>query len=715
MAYFLLFRSTCLFSKGKKNPFFHFRAFQFSFSKDICKLKNVGFSTTLAKTAERCFRNFIIVSKGHLTGNLKIYGSFLSGCLLFPVKNCIVLCDNKPSSHTRIVGINSIEKLHQEAHFDWKKFYSIVKSEVWYILCAVMSALVVAFLNIRIPVALGDMVNVVSSFIGDNSVDKDAFTFFSELRPPAINLLYMYLAQSLFTFVYISILSVSGERVARNMRKELFASVIDQDIAFFDAHKTGEISSRLTNDVQEFKSCYKLCISQGLRSIAQTAGCVVSLYIISPKMTAIMVAVVPMIVMTGAFIGQILRKMSKQAQSQIAQATAVADEAIGNIKTVRSFAMEDAEKDLYYDQIDGVRILNSKLGVGIGIFQGLTNLALNGIVVGVLLVGGSLMYNSEMTPGSMMAFLVATQTIQKSLAHLSLLFGQFIRGLAAGARIFQYMNLTPEMPLRGGKILQINSVSGEVKFNNVTFVYPSRPNQVVLKNFNLTLPPGKMVALCGSSGGGKSTVAALLERFYDVSKGSITIDGIDIKELDPSWLRRNVIGYIDQEPVLFATSIMENIRYGRPNATDSEVIEAAKLANAHNFICHFNDGYDTVLGERGATISGGQKQRIAIARAMLKDPKILILDEATSALDAESEKIVQEALDYAVKGRTVLVIAHRLSTIQNADVIAVVTGGIIAELGNHATLNMKKGLYWNLIKQQQSEEEHVIKEEKEAG
>ncbi|XP_013789570.2 ATP-binding cassette sub-family B member 8, mitochondrial-like isoform X1 [Limulus polyphemus] len=288
---------------------------------------------------------------------------------------------------------------------------------------------------------------------------------------------------------------------------------------------------------------------------------------------------------------------------------------------------------------------------------------------------------------------------------MSLLFGQFVRGMAAGARLFEYINMESSIPLVGGVVIPEDQLQGEVEFRNVSFTYPTRPQQLVLENFSIHIPAGKMVALCGPSGGGKSTVAALLERFYDVDSGSITLDGKNLDQLDPKWLRGHVLGFINQEPVLFATTVMENIRYGRPDATDSEVVEAAKLANADEFICSFPNGYNTVVGERGVTVSGGQKQRIAIARALLKNPTVIILDEATSALDSESEKVVQEALDRVTKGRTVLVIAHRLSTIQNADIIAVLAGGLVAEVGTHKSLKKHRGLYWDLIRQQQLEEE----------
>jgi len=330
----------------------------------------------------------------------------------------------------------------------------------------------------------------------------------------------------------------------------------------------------------------------------------------------------------------------------------------------------------------------------------MANFAINGIVLLVLYTGTVLIDSKEMAAGDLMSYLVATQSIQKSLATISVLFGQVVRGMSSGARVFEYMEIRPTMRLSGGLRIPKESIKGHISFSDVKFSYPTRPDQVVIHNLNLDIAPGKTVALCGSSGSGKSTIAALIERFYDVEGGSILIDGVNIKDLDPSWVRGELIGYINQEPTLFATTVMENIRYGSPDATDQEVYEAAKRANANDFIKGFPQGYNTMVGERGTTVSGGQKQRIAIARALLKNPRILILDEATSALDAESERIVQDALDKLIKGRTVIVIAHRLSTIQNADLIAAISKGKIIELGSHADLLQKNGLYADLIRRQ---------------
>lgn len=583
--------------------------------------------------------------------------------------------------------------------FKWHLLWEFVKPQLLGLVSAVVLAFGAAILNIHIPLMLGDLVNVVARFLRDQTR-----SYIQEIKGPAMNLLGLYLIQGLLTSGYIILLSRVGERVAADMRKTLFASLLRQDVAFFDANKTGQLVNRLTADIQEFKSSFKLVISQGLRSITQTVGCFVSLYVISPKLTGLTVVVLPCLVGAGALIGSFLRKLSRLAQEQVAKATGVADEALGNVRTVKAFAMEERELQLYAYEVDKSCELNENLGAGIAVFQGLSNIALNCIVLGTIFAGGTLISSNEMSPGDLMSFLVASQTVQRSLASISILFGQMVRGISSGARVFEYLAIKPAIPnTGGGGRIPNDSLTGRVDFMNISFSYPTRPGHLILNKFNLTLPPCKTVAIVGESGGGKSTVASLLERFYDPTNGVIMLDGLDIRTLDLPWLRGQVIGFINQEPVLFGSSIIENIRFGMPQATDAEVITAAKQANAHGFITAFPDGYNTIVGERGVTLSGGQKQRIAIARALIKNPSILVLDEATSALDAESERVVQEALDRATRGRTVLIIAHRLSTIQGADLICVLSNGQIVEAGTHLELLSKGGIYSDLIRRQRAE------------
>ncbi|XP_067109241.1 mitochondrial potassium channel ATP-binding subunit [Osmerus mordax] len=585
------------------------------------------------------------------------------------------------------------------AEFSWEVLWEFVKPQLLALIGAIVLAFGAAVLNIEIPLMLGDLVNVVARYMREHTGN-----YMTEIRSPALKLLGLYGLQGLLTSGYIILLSRVGERVASDMRKSLFASLLRQDVAFYDANKTGQIVNRLTADIQEFKSSFKLVVSQGLRSATQTVGCFVSLYVISPKLTGMMVVVLPCLVGAGALVGSFLRRLSRMAQDQVSKATGVADEALGNVRTVKAFAMEERELQLYALEVDKSCEINESLGSGIAVFQGLSNVVLNCIVLGTIFAGGSLMAGDEMSPGDLMSFLVASQTVQRSLASISILFGQMVRGISSGARVFEYLALEPTIPLTGGGRIPYNSLVGRVDFMDIFFSYPTRPGHQILKNFNLTLPPSKTIAIVGESGGGKSTVASLLERFYDPIGGVIMLDGLDIRTLDPSWLRGQVIGYINQEPVLFGCSVLENIRFGKPEATDAEVINAAKQANAHRFITGFPEGYNTVVGERGATLSGGQKQRIAIARALIKNPSILVLDEATSALDAESERVVQEALDRATTGRTVLIIAHRLSTIQGADLICVMSNGRIVEAGSHLDLLSKGGLYAELIRRQRAEE-----------
>uniref|UniRef100_U3K0W9 ATP binding cassette subfamily B member 8 n=1 Tax=Ficedula albicollis TaxID=59894 RepID=U3K0W9_FICAL len=431
-------------------------------------------------------------------------------------------------------------------------------------------------------------------------------TYLREVRRPALRLLAAYCLQGLLTFGYIALLARVGERVAGNMRKALFSTLLRQEVAFFDATRTGQLVARLTADIQEFKSSFKLAISQGLRSGTQTAGCFVSLYLLSPKLTGLLLVALPALVGAGAVIGAFLRGLSRQAQEQVAKATVVADEALGNVRTVRAFAMEE---QLFCAEVDRAGCLSEQLGLGIAAFQGLSNLALNGIVLGTIFVGGSLMAGDQLSPGDLMSFLVASQTVQRSLANISILMGQVVRGLSAGARVFELLRLEPLVPLEGGASIPAHSLRGRICFNHISFSYPTRPGYPVLQDFSLTLPPCQTVAIVGPSGGGKSTVAALLERFYEPTAGTITLDGQDIAGLDPSWLRGQVIGFISQEPVLFGTTIMENIRFGKPEASDAEVFEAARLANADGFIRSFPEGYGTVVGTAGVRAA-----RVGLAR-----------------------------------------------------------------------------------------------------
>nr|QUF59443.1 ATP-binding cassette transporter Abcb8 [Brachionus angularis] len=599
---------------------------------------------------------------------------------------------NRTAHYEETIGLEKkSKKSKKEDSFDWYEFFKLLYKEKFYFLGAVASALIVAVLNIQIPSDLGNLINGVYQLIQSNVND-----YYESIYKPSLSLIKLYLAQSLFTFSYIYLLGIMGENMAANLKNNLFSKIIKQDISFYDRARSGELIDRLTSDIQDFKSSFKSCVSQGLKSATQIVGCCVSLYLISPKLTLITSIVLPTAVLIGSFFGSILRKYSRMAQAQISKSTAVADEAINNVRTVRAFAMEDSEIEMFADEVEKARRLNVKLSFGIGVFQGFSNLFVNGMILGVLYAGGKMLINNEINAGQMMAYLTATQMIQRSFTQLSILFGQALRGLSSGSRVFEFLKLKPTIPVEDIGF-KIENLKGNIEFKNVSFTYPNRTEVTVLQNFNLNVKEGEIVAIVGHSGSGKSTICSLLERFYDRDGGSIKIDGIDINDLSPQWLRSKAIGYISQEPILFATSISENIRYGKPDATDEEIEHAAKLANAHDFITQFPKKYNTVIGERGTTLSGGQKQRIAITRALLKNPKILILDEATSALDSKSERLVQETINNVIKGHTVIIVAHRLSTIQNADKIVVLQNGKIIEVGTHQELMKLKGHYFSLF------------------
>ena len=491
--------------------------------------------------------------------------------------------------------------------------------------------------------------------------------------------------------------NTAGERVVTRLRETLYRRIMDQEVAFFDSRRTGELTSRLASDTGVVQNAVSANVSMVLRALAQAAGGVVLLFINSPMLTALMLSVVPAVAMGAVIYGRRVRRLARDVQDALAVTGEIAEESIAGLRTVRSFAAEEKEAARYAAGVDKAFGLARKRIVAGSTFMASASFAIYISAVLVFWYGGRLLARGEMSAGALAEFLVLTLIVAFALGGLADLWADFMRAAGAAERVFELLDRVPAIPPRGG--LQPAAVEGRVQLAGVRFAYPARPDVEVLKGIDLTLAPGEVVAVVGPSGAGKSTIAQLMARFYDPQAGKVLFDGQDVRTLDPGWLRRQ-IGAVAQEPVLFSTSVRDNILYGRPGATDAEIEAAARTANAHSFVSAMPDGYQTQVGERGVQLSGGQKQRVAIARAVLKDPRVLILDEATSALDAESEHLVKEALERLMKGRTTLIIAHRLSTVMSADRVVVLDGGTVVQSGPHARLVREDGLYRRLVEKQ---------------
>jgi ATP-binding cassette subfamily B protein len=491
--------------------------------------------------------------------------------------------------------------------------------------------------------------------------------------------------------------SLAGERGVRRVRDRLYRSLLGQEVAFFDASRTGELVSRLGTDCAAIQSLVSAHVSMALRHVITALGGTALLFITSPRLTLVMLAVVPPVAIGAVAYGRKVRALARRYQDALADASHVAEESLSAVRTVRAFNAEEAEAARYEaatgDAYDAAR----RRAYAGSTFMGAASAGGYVAMAVVLGYGGTLVARGALTPGALTAFLVYTLLIAMSLGALAELWAEAMRGLGAADRVFALMDRAPAMPIAGGA--RPAACRGGIAFEGVRFAYPTRPEAEVLAGIDLAVAPGEVVALVGASGAGKSTVAALVGRLYDPSAGRVRLDGTDLRDLDPAWLRAQ-IGVVPQEPVLFSASIEENVRYGRPGAGHDEVVAACRAAHADAFVRAFPDGYATRVGERGQQLSGGQRQRIAIARAVLKDPRILLLDEATSALDAESEALVQDALEKLMRGRTAIVIAHRLSTVARADRVVVLENGRVAESGPHGALMHQGGIYRRLVERQ---------------
>ncbi len=518
----------------------------------------------------------------------------------------------------------------------------------------------------------------------------------SDVNSIAWILIGILAVQSIFSFFRVWLFALVSERSMRDIRKELYSRLVRLPMSFFDKRRTGELISRITADVSQLQDTFSTTLAELFRQIITLVAGVGFLLYNTPKLTLFMLGTFPVLVLIAMIFGRYIRKLSKKTQDELAAANVIVEETLQSISTVKSFVGEAYESARYgkgLNSVVGVALTTAKYR---GAFISFIIFALFGGIVAVMWYGASLVASGEMSVGELVSFVLYTTFIGGSIAGLGDIYSQLQKAIGSSERVLEILDEEAE-PETGAATERFE---GKIEFSNVGFRYPTRPEVEVLKNVSFQIQSGEKVALAGHSGAGKSTIIQLLLRFYETDKGSILVDGRDVKDWNLKALRSK-IGIVPQEVLLFGGSIRENIAYAKPDASEEEIVAAAKKANAWQFISQFPEGLDTLVGERGVKLSGGQRQRVAIARAILKDPAILILDEATSSLDAESESLVQQALDELMKGRTTLIIAHRLATIRKVDRIYALSEGKIVEQGSHQELLKNEGgFYANLVRLQ---------------
>lgn len=539
------------------------------------------------------------------------------------------------------------------------------------------------------PIGSGEIINVVTGK-GEYGLTLDQI---------GLGLLVILVIQSLISFLRVMLTTYVSEHVMADLRGDLFRKMITFPIPFFEENRVGELTSRTTTDVQQLQDTISITSVEFLRQIIILIVGTSYLIYKTPDLSLFMLMTFPVIVVLALFIGRYIRGLARQRQEVLAQTNVILDESLQSIQVVKTFANEWFELNRYRERNREVVRLAMRLGLMRSLFVAFVIAILFGAMFYVLWRGALMVQAEQMAPGDLISFIVITAIIGGSMGSLGDLYTQMLRAIGASDRLVDLLAIHGEIeatPHTGPRM----GVRGEIEMKNLSFSYPSRANLPVLQGIDLDIKKGQKIALVGGSGAGKSTIVQLILRLYPAESGTLFLDGQDVNQMDLAEYRRH-FAIVPQEVMLFGGTIRDNIRYGNVHASESEIIRAAELSNSMEFIQQFPEGLDTLVGDRGIKLSGGQRQRIAIARAILRDPSILILDEATSSLDAESEMIVQDALNRLLEGRTAIIIAHRLATIRNADRIYVLEHGKIVESGNHQELSMMpEGRYSQLARLQ---------------